>query len=97
MRPDIDAGPVGRKCSASNGPPGDAFAGAGDCPERPTIDCAPDAAARMRARAMNRYCLMEGLQQAQHATVLCVKSTLRALRQKHSRVLCVKSTPRCFA
>jgi hypothetical protein len=35
-RPDIDAGPIGRKCRASNDPP--AAAGAEDCSERPTSD-----------------------------------------------------------
>jgi len=31
MRPDIDAGPIGRKCSVSNNPPADAVEEAGAC------------------------------------------------------------------
>ena len=55
MRPDIEAGPIGRKCSDSNGLfPVTADAGAGPCWPRPTMDCAPNAAAsapiRMRTR-----------------------------------------------
>jgi hypothetical protein len=40
MRPDIEAGPIGRKCSASNGPAGADRAGAADadCSDRTTSD-----------------------------------------------------------
>src|SRR6185503_18520001 len=63
MRPDIDAGPIGRKCSVSNGPAGVALpvAAAGRCSERTTSDCAAKAPASMRASAMKRTCFMAGL------------------------------------
>src|SRR6185295_17150815 len=63
MRPDIDAGPIGRKCSVSNGPAGVALpvAAAGRCSERTTSDCAAKAPPSMRASAMKRTCFMAGL------------------------------------
>src|SRR3989441_5387280 len=63
IRPDMPAGPIGRKRSVSNGPPAEtAVDDAGVWSERPTIDCAPKAAKRARTRARNRDGLMERLQ-----------------------------------
>src|SRR3954451_13782283 len=62
MRPDIDAGPIGRKCSASNGPlPGEP-AGAAACSDRPTSDCAPNAAINNATSMKGRKCLIATLQ-----------------------------------
>src|SRR6185436_6731104 len=58
MRPDIDAGPIGRKWSASNGPSPDRADGAGGCAERTTSDWPPTAAARMSASVMKRRSFM---------------------------------------
>ena len=49
MRPDIDAGPIGRKCSASNGP-SPVAAGRGGWPA-----CAGAADERLRAEAAGEH------------------------------------------
>jgi len=53
MRPDIDAGPIGRKCSESNNPPADAVEEAGACAKRKASDCAPNAANSAAARSVS--------------------------------------------
>ena len=55
MRPDIDAGPIGRKCSVSNGPAG---APPPDC-ARPTSDGPPNARAAATPAASKPKCFIE--------------------------------------
>ena len=59
MRPDIDAGPIDRKWSVSNGPAPAVAAGEGCAKtdsERPASDCAPKAATSASAR--KKECFM---------------------------------------
>src|SRR5258708_2555788 len=53
MRPDIDAGPIERKCSVSNGPPPATPADEDACAKRPAIDGAPNAANSATASSIN--------------------------------------------
>ena len=53
MRPDIDAGPIGRKCSVSNGWP--AGSAAAPCSDRPTSGRPVNMMAAASATPINRY------------------------------------------